>query len=318
MKRLLLFLLCIGILLTGCSARAQELENSAIIKALAFDRLGQDYEITAYIAGAENQRVTVVAESVAEGLSLLNTGTERRIFLGKNQIILISSKIREIDEILSVLYSSQEARVESKVLIMQGNAKDALYYEGLYRETSTDLEKTLENAAENSNYPEVTLYGAVNGMAAEEGCCVLPIAKMENENLILKQCAVYRKGKILQTLTEQQILGCALLCEKEHAYLSLHANSYALRNISVKNTQDSETTHIRINCTYRMLTGVSGNLSRAEIEQELKKAVEEVCALAGKLNANFLEIYPLDFAKNIRISVSAEPASNDYPQEGLK
>ena len=43
MKRLILHLIMMMLLLTGCSARAEELENSAVVKALAFDRSEKGY-----------------------------------------------------------------------------------------------------------------------------------------------------------------------------------------------------------------------------------------------------------------------------------
>ena len=83
MKKLILLMLSAAMLLTGCSARAQELEESAVVRALAFDRGEKGCSVSAYIAGAEEGSViSAEAGTVAEAFFQLNTRTERRIFLG--------------------------------------------------------------------------------------------------------------------------------------------------------------------------------------------------------------------------------------------
>ena len=308
MKRIFYLIVSGMFLLTGCSARAHELERSAVVRALAFDRAEEGYEISAYIAGAEQGSViTLSAETAAEGFFRLNTETERKIFFEKNQVILISSDIRDIEEILLAAYSSQEAQRDAKIMIVQGKAKEVLSYEGLFRETAEDIEQTLVNAWENANYPLVTLYGAVNSMAAEEGCCLLPMGKMAEENLVLERCMVYRDYRVLQSLDARQILGCALLRQAEKAVFSLGESSYAIGDISVKKTAEA----IKIRCTYRLLMGQEKE--RREIETYLKETAEETCALAQKLGADFTGLH---MEGNPSVSVCAEPAANDYSMKG--
>ena len=157
MKRLILVIV-FAVLLTGCSARAEELEDSAIVKALAIDRGEKGYTLSAYIAGAEEGSViSAEAESVAEAFLLLNTRTERRIFLGQLRVIAVSSDLRDTEEVLLYLYSAENVRSAAKVLIVDGAAKDVLEYQGLYREPATDIEKTIENAEKNANFSAVSL-----------------------------------------------------------------------------------------------------------------------------------------------------------------
>jgi len=308
MKRILLLTLWGIFLLTGCSARAHELEHSAVVRAIAFDRAPGGYEITAYIAGAEEgSLVSLSADTAAEGLLRLNTETERKISFEKNQVILVSTEIRDLRELLTAVYSSQEAQAEAKIMMVQGKAKDVLSYEGLFRETAADIEKTLENAAENANYPLVTLYGAVNSMAAEAGCCLLPVGKMAGENLILERCTVYRHFRVLQTLNEEQILGCALLREADQAVFSLGENTYALRDLSVKKDRKGE---ISLRCTYRLLTGRQRVGEGERISAYLQETLRETCALLQEIRADLGQ--PAD----PEIRIKAEPAANDYPWEG--
>lgn len=308
-------LICCCMLLTGCSGASRELEDSAVIKALAFDRSDKGYEITAHVIGAEERDLLgVSAETVAGGMMQLNARTERKIFLGKNRVILISSELREIEEILLALYSSQEASMDAKVLIVQGRAKDALSYRGLYGETATDLEKTLENAAENGNFPRVTLYGCVNSMAAERGCCILPMGKLEDENFILERCVVYREGRVLQTLTELQMLGCAILRADDGVFCEVEGNSCALRGISVKNRVENGKNRMEISCKYRLLAGASS--AREGVSALIAKSVQEAYTLAGTLRADFLELQHCDLALPLEVNIHAEPEANDYPLKG--
>jgi len=320
MKKIWILVLSCVFLLTGCSARAREPEESAVVKALAFDKTKDGYEVAAYIAGAEEHAVvSAKGETTAEGILNLNTATERRIFLGKNQVILISSDIRNIEEILLSLYSLREMQKGAKLLIVQGKAAEVLSYRGLSRETASDIEKTVENAAENGNYPQVTLYGGVNSMASMQGCCVLPMAKMNGENLELLQCAVYRDYRILQTLSEEEALGCALLREDDSAFAVVGGDTVALREISVETFREKGENIIRVECRGRYLMGVSGTGSNTEmIEDRLEKAVLAAYGTAQKLEVNFTELYPCDISLPARAEVTVTAASNGYPLGGVK
>lgn len=312
MKKLIL-LLCMILMLTGCSARGREPEQSAVVKALAFDKAKNGYELSAYIAGAEKPVVvSVTAETAGEGLIRLNTRTERKLSLEKNQVILISSEIRNVEEILKTLYTWREVRMEAKLIAVQGKAKDVLEYRGLYGETATDLEKTVENAWENANYPKVTLFGGVNSMAAEQGFCLLPMGRLSEENFVLESCCVYGDYRILQTLNEQEILGCALLRQEENVSAPAGEGAYALRELSLKHTCTQGENLISLKCTYRLLGGTE---QREELERALTEAMGAAYDLAGKLGVNFLELAPCDVSLPARFSVRAEPAANDYPQE---
>ena len=152
-------------------------------------------------------------------------------------------------------------------------------------------------------------------MAAEQGFCLIPMGKLTEEKFALEGCCVYGDYRILQTLNEQEILGCALLRQAENAYLSVGEGAYALREISVKQKYRQGENLISLKCTYRLLGGKD---EKNALHREITEAMKAAYDLAGKLGANFLELHPCDPALPARFSVSAEPAANDYPQEGEK
>ncbi len=304
MKRLILIILS-AVLLTGCSARAQELEDSAVVKALAIDRGERGYSVSAYIAGSEEGSViSAEAGSIAEAFLLLNTRTERRIFLGQLRVIAVSSELRDVEEPLLYLYSAEDVRSAAKVLIMDGKAKDVLEYQGLYREPASDIEKTIENAEKSANYPAVSLYGWVNSMASEAGSCILPVGKMQEENLILEKAVIYRHFRILQTLSAQELAGSAVLSEKDRVFLTVDGGSVVLRDICVEKADD----RISVRCQYRSAA------DRKAVEAHIAEAVRSVCETSRKVGADFP--WMRDIAGDAVISVEAIPAGNDYPLRG--
>ena len=314
MKKLILLMLSAAMLLTGCSARAQELEESAVVRALAFDRGEKGCSVSAYIAGAEEGSViSAEAGTVAEAFFQLNTRTERRIFLGQLRVAAISAEIRDIEEILLYLYSSDDVRSAAKVLSVDGTAKDILEYRGLYRDPASDIEKTVENAEENANYPAVTLYGCVNSMAADAGCCILPMGEMQEENLCIEKSIVYRKYRILQTLTPEEQAGSAIFCEKERVFLGFMDTGAVLSEIRVERRGAGS---YAAQCKYRLISQTRA--SAAEQQDVLEQRIAEVMGMtydtARRVGARLPGLEPA--AEEAHFSVSAIPAGNDYPLKG--
>jgi len=317
MKKLILMILSAAFLLSGCSARAAELEDSAVVRAIAIDRAEKGYSVSAYIAGAEEGSViSAEAETIAEAVFQLNTRTERRIYLGQLRVIVISSELRDVEEPLLYLYAAEDVRSAAKVLIVSGSAKETLSYKGLYRDAASDIEKTVENANENANYPAVTLYGCVNSMAAESGCCILPVGKLQEENLCVEKSAVYRDYCVLQTLTPEELAGSAVFCEKEQIYLPVDGMGMVLTDLCVKNSGESR---FEVSCKYRMVAegGESLTGTGTLLEQKLAEVMREVYETARKVDAVLPGMYPCDFERDAEITVTAKPAYNDYPIKGV-
>lgn len=314
MKRLILLILTAGMLLTGCSARAQELEESAVVRALAFDRGEKGYCVSAYIAGAEEGAViSAEAETAAEAFFQLNTRTERRIFLGQLRVVVISAELRDIEEILLYLYSSDDVRSAAKVLSVNGKAKDVLEYRGLYRDPAADIEKTVENAEENANYPAVSLYACVNSMAAQAGCCILPMGELREENLCIEKSVIYRKYNILQTFTPEEQAGSAIFAEKERVFLAFAETGAVLSDIC---TEEISAGKYSVECKYRLVSQTSA--SPEELKGSLEKRIAEVMGMAYDTARRAGAILPgIDpAAEEARFSVSAKPAGNDYSLKG--
>ena len=312
----MILVIVFAVLLTGCSARAEELEDSAIVKALAIDRGEKGYTLSAYIAGAEEGSViSAEAESVAEAFLLLNTRTERRIFLGQLRVIAVSSDLRDTEEVLLYLYSAENVRSAAKVLIVDGAAKDVLEYQGLYREPATDIEKTIENAEKNANFSAVSLYAWVNSMASEAGCCILPVGKMEEENLILEKAMIYRHFRILQTLSAQELAGSAILAEKARVYLTVDGRSIVLNGIHIGEALNNT---VSVQCRYR--SAADPVLADTELSKTIEKSIAEtlhaVCGTVRKVGADFS--WMRGIAEDTEFTVTARPAGNDYPLRGGK
>ena len=311
MKRLILIIV-FAVLLTGCSVRAEELEDSAVAKALAIDRGEKGYTVSAYIAGAEEGSViSAEAESIAEAFLLLNTRTERRIFLGQLRVIAVSSDLRDAEEVLLYLYSAEDVRSAAKVLTVDGMAKDVLEYRGLYRDPASDIEKTIENAEKNANFSAVSLYAWVNSMASEAGCCILPVAKMEEENLILEKAVIYRKFRILQTLSAQELAGCMILAEKDRVFLAVDGRSIVLNGIHIGDVQKGSAS---VQCRYR--TAAEGIPADEIVEKSIAEEVSKVCRILHKVGAEFP--WMCGITEDTDFTVTARPAGNDYPLRGGK
>jgi len=152
-------------------------------------------------------------DTVTDAIEEFNRSGSRRIFLHHNQVILIGRKLAEqgISEVIDLFMRDQEARLEVPIVLVDGEAEEALAVEMPQKKISgLFLGKLLELQSAVSIYNRTRVLDFASALL-DGSASAVPLAKVEEEEgektLKIEGMAVFQNGRMTGTLSSEEALG---------------------------------------------------------------------------------------------------------------
>lgn len=152
-------------------------------------------------------------DTVTDAIEEFNRSGSRRIFLHHNQVILIGRKLAEqgISEVIDLFMRDQEARLEVPIVVVDGEAEEALAVEMPQKKISgLFLGKLLELQSAVSIYNRTRVLDFASALL-DGSASAVPLAKVEEEEgektLKIEGMAVFQNGRMTGTLSSEEALG---------------------------------------------------------------------------------------------------------------
>ncbi|MEA4911633.1 MAG: hypothetical protein VB092_03340 [Oscillospiraceae bacterium] len=241
-KKLLSCVLFVCCMLSGC-ASARELSQRVIVNALAVDKSGEEYVLTAgWLTSAQTQDVGFETgffegrgETLPDAAQALRDEAQRSLFFGHNATVVLGGTIRgDLDPVLRFLTASEDVRVNAAIYLFDGNAGELLRTKTDARSFG-DAVEALRTQGAAQNDVEAQLYDIANGAFGAGAIGYLPVLERspletsaaQEETLHKLNCTsvvVVCGGRVASTLSEEQTQGLLLL-ENKAAQLRLETES---------------------------------------------------------------------------------------------
>lgn len=336
MKKLVLLpALCLLCLFGGC---ATTLEDTAVIKAMAFDVAGDQIELTACVLNAEGQEayeaVSVKEDTMAGALTALSRSMERRPFLGQNDVLIFSKAFceRGIGDVVEYLFYNKEASGGELVCMVKGEAKEAFSYTE-QMEKALDISRNLENAEQYGGMVSTTLHDVENATRGIANSCVVPVAEISEEQFAVMGAAVLKGFQLDCLLSDMETMGTRLVYAEDGTYtLPLGEYGVQVKDVHTKITQEDRVFHTVIYCTYSVQAD-NGRDMREEIEAYMEQCVRSAFIKARQ--ADFLGLAQVAQKNDLQAmqqmedwqetlagmemaaSVHAKQSGSGYPPKGV-
>ena len=226
--------------LCGCSAGS--LENTAVIKAAAFDAAKDGgFTMTACVLNPEGEKpyITISADagSMTEAVSRLASTTERKPFFSQCEVLIFSEELAKMGtaEITDWFYTSAEGNRSALVCVLKGRASDAfLYTEGLFKDPAVDISRTLKNAEESGGQVVITLSDAKLSKDSVGKSCLVPVCSVtgpeEEKSFRVSGAGVLREGALSGELTHEELLGakCMLSIARGSSFTLVNGEKFGI------------------------------------------------------------------------------------------
>ena len=226
----LIGLLSLLLLLCGCWGD-KEIDDLFIVTGVGLDsstepdKMNITFQVAKVEAGSSGDSGSSAADSstilleseqgtVTEAIAEFNRNGSRQIFLQHNQVILIGSSLAEkgVTDIIDLFMRDQESRLEVAVLVVDGEAGEALAVETPQKKVSgLFLGKLLEQRSAISLFYRTRLLDFASGLMQKSSAAVVPMVKIvENdgkETFETTGMAVFQDGKLTSSLDNEEVLG---------------------------------------------------------------------------------------------------------------
>lgn len=224
MKRLqlILVLLFVSITLTGCWNRV-ELPGKGFILGVAIDqikpgklKLSVQLYKPGQKAGAQGGKppesfvnIETRSESVFDAIRDITLHLGRKAQWSHMRVIIIDDKTARQENLISLLeffYRDHEPRLNTKVLISEGDAAKFLEIKPLIEQTITHQLNRMQQigSTESGKVPTVNLLQLSQALKSEVPNIALPVASIKKDVVILPGMAMIKEGKMTGTLNGKQ------------------------------------------------------------------------------------------------------------------
>lgn len=232
MKRLIALLL-IPLLLTGCR-ESKQIDELSFVKMLAIDKSESGLTVTAGIqipASKEKENsgsevISVECETLSEGLNLLEGATEKKIFFGQINCILLGEEMARsgIIDTVDYLVRSDELRFDIPVIVIKASTAKKLVEDAKESEEhiSQRIVKKLESNYSTSSSGEIQLSTLVEMLEDPFRAPYLPyITVKENDGFSVTGYAVFENDRVKEFLNKEDSLGINMLNGTVENYMTV-------------------------------------------------------------------------------------------------
>lgn len=295
--------------LPGCWD-SRELDSLFIVMGVALDKSEEKDAIdltiqigkpksTAAKGESKDQSSSVIlmratAENIISGLTELNQSSSRTLILQHNQALLLGRELAEegVEDKLDAFLRDQEARLEVPVAVVDGKAEDVLTAKLKEEDISAMyLSKMMEDLQKISPEYRVRLLDFLARLLTKTDCPVVPLIAVEekngNQELRLKGLAVFREGKMVGHLSNQEADGYLWAMDGVNQ-----------GEIDVTGDQGWGSLRIRDLTTKRRLSLGEDGTVRVELDVNAALTVEEL--------HGFADLQPQDLMKNLNELVTKQ------------
>lgn len=224
-------LLILPLLLSGCWG-GREIDALFIVTGVALDASDdpEKMNITFQVAkieamsggdsggssSSDSSTILLKTEqpSVTDAIADFNRNSSRKIFLQHNQVILIGSELAEkgIIDAIDLFVRDQEARLEVPIVVVDGEAGEALAVEMPQKKISGEfLGRMLERQSTVSILYRTRLIDFTASLLEQSSSSVVPMVEVVEEDgeklLKLTGMAVFKEGRMIGTLSNEEAQG---------------------------------------------------------------------------------------------------------------
>lgn len=220
MKRLLILLL---IPMLFCSCReSEQIDELAFVKTLGIDFSEGQLEITcAYVVPSgeketpRGESVSVTCKTLSQGLNLVEASTDRKVFFGQIENVIIGENAarRGIAGEVDYLVRSDELRFDIPVIVVKGESAKKLIEDTSESEThiSQQITKLLKSNYSTSVASEVQLAALVEMLEDPFKSPYLPYIERAEKGISINGYGVFNEDKLMEFFSQEESLGINFL-----------------------------------------------------------------------------------------------------------
>lgn len=170
--------------------------------------------------------VQCVGSNLLETLRSAIHVSNRKLYIAQNQVIILNKEVAEkgVLKYIDYFFRDHESRYDVSLVVSEGKASEILnvvsHLEGL---PAADLEKLILRQNQASESPECTLYDFVLDMKTPHKATAVPMVRIvtpkDEESspfLYVAGCAIFKDGKLVETLEEKDTRGLLWLLDEVH------------------------------------------------------------------------------------------------------
>ncbi|MGM0881076.1 MAG: Ger(x)C family spore germination protein [Bacillota bacterium] len=230
--QLILVLLLISITQTGCWNRV-ELTEKGFIMGVAIDqikpgtlKLSVQLYKPGQMAGGQGGKqdksffnIETRSESVFDAVRDITLHLGRKAQFSHMRVIIINEKTAKREDLISLLeffYRDHEPRLNTKVLISEGEASGFLKIKPIIEQTVTQQLNRMQEIGSTGTgkVPDVNLLELSQALKSQVPNIALPVASIKKDVVILAGMAMIKKGKMIGTLRGKQTENVLMLSDQ--------------------------------------------------------------------------------------------------------
>ncbi len=259
MKKIVAVLLMLIIPLCFCACEeSEQIDELAFVKILGIDKTAEGLKVTAGMLIPKNkddkeaqghEYISVKCQTVSQGLSLLEATSEKKIFFGQiNSIVLGEEMAREgILNTVDYLVRSDELRFDIPIVVSKGLTAEEVIGNGSSEAShvSQRIEKLLEVVYSTSASGKVEMSKVVNMLEDPFRAVYLPYVQVKDETkeLVLGGYCIFDGQKLLTFLNEDFSRGINFLNNKVNNWVFILAPDD--KNVSLKLSKVKSKTELK-------------------------------------------------------------------------
>ncbi len=248
MKKALAIILLIPILFCSCR-ESEQIDELSFVKLLAIDKEAEGLIVTAGIQVPTSKKeekpgseiISVKCSTLAQGLNLIESATEKKIFYGQVSCVLLGEEMAKsgIIDTVDYLVRSDELRFDIPVVVIKEKQAKTVVENSKNDEThiSERIEKMLESNYSTSTSGAVELSTLVEMLEDPFRSAYLPYIQSEKGSLTVEGYCLFNKDKLINYANEEQSLGinfltsavnnCVLITNVEEKHITLKIKGFS-------------------------------------------------------------------------------------------
>ena len=248
MKKALAIILLIPILFCSCR-ESEQIDELSFVKLLAIDKTEEGLMVTAGIQVPTSKKedkpgskvVSVKCSTLSQGLNLIESATEKKIFYGQVSCILLGEEMAKggIIDTIDYLVRSDELRFDIPVVVVKSESAKAVVENSQDNEThiSERIEKLLESNYSTSTSGAIELSTLVEMLEDPFRSAYLPyIESKAKDNITVEGYCIFNEDKLISYADREQSLGinfldstvnnCVFITSVEEKHITLKISGF--------------------------------------------------------------------------------------------
>ncbi|MBQ4062230.1 MAG: hypothetical protein IJD14_05180 [Christensenellaceae bacterium] len=295
MKKLLIILLPIIFIASGCSAKS--LENTAAVKAVAFDSAGENIRMTALVIDADEEKPFVTVSVEEKNMSALtvrlNDYMEKEPFFTQCEAALFSADLlkKGAGELIEWLALSPLSNNSVLLAAMRGDADEAFSYtEGLFKDPAVDISRMMKNSWKYGSGICITAKEAHSALKSISNTTLIPIFDISGEedkrSLFADGAGILKNGMFTKELTKDELFGVKIVASQNGAALGTNL-PVKINRVKTKTKADGFYISYDIRAFYELSDKDGYDYPVKEMEEYIEKCVLKA-ALCAKKEGDFM------------------------------